>query len=174
MTTAVPAELTIRVEIPGSIPAVRQVNEKAFGRETEADLVDTLRANGKFALSLTAALNDEVVGHILFTDMLGSAQRFAALAPMAIIPDHQGTGIGSSLVRTGFEYLQEQGYDAVVVLGHKEYYPRFGFVPAANFGLTTQFDVPPEYLLVARLSGTPIAPGKVFYQPEFDAVAPKA
>lgn len=173
MTATSPAELTIRVEIPGSIPAVREVNEKAFGRETEADLVDMLRANGKFALSLTASLNDEIVGHILFTDMLGSAQRLAALAPMAVIPDHQCAGIGSTLVRTGIEYLQEQGYDAVVVLGHKEYYPRFGFIPAADFGLTTQFDVPPEHLLVARLSGTPIAPGKVFYQPEFEAVAPE-
>ncbi|NMG77013.1 GNAT family N-acetyltransferase [Aromatoleum diolicum] len=172
MTDIVATELSIRVEIPGNIPAVREVNERAFGRETEAALVDTLRANGKFALSLVAALNEQIVGHILFTDLLGSAQRLAALAPMAVLPDHQRAGIGSALIRTGFEYLREQGYDAVVVLGHKDYYPRFGFVPGANFGITTPFDVPPEYLLVAQLSVRPVAPGKMLYQPEFEAVAP--
>lgn len=172
MTDALRPNLTIRVEIPANFTALREVNRKAFGREAEADLVDALRENGKFVLSLVALLDDQVVGHILFTDLLGSTQRMAGLAPMAVLPECQHRGIGRALVRTGLEYLHEQSYDAVVVLGHKDYYPMFGFRPAANLGIRTQFDVPPEYLLVAPLSGAPIAPGNLRYQPEFEALAP--
>lgn len=167
-----PTDLLIRVELPRDIPAVREVNLAAFGRNTEADLVGTLRESAKFVLSLVAVLGNRVVGHILFTDMLGSAQRLAGVAPMAVLPEFQRAGIGSALVRTGLEYLREQSFAGVVVLGHKDYYPRFGFRPAAEFGITTQFDVPAEYLLVAQISGTSLAPGNVRYQPEFETVAP--
>lgn len=172
MTDDLSSELTIRIELARDISAVREVNLAAFGRTTEADLVDTLRENAKFMLSLVAILDGEVVGHILFTDMLGSPQRIAGLAPVAVLPKIQLAGIGTALVRAGLEYLREQSYTGVVVLGHKDYYPRFGFRPAAEFGITTQFDVPTEYLLVAQLSGTPLAPGNVRYQPEFETVAP--
>lgn len=172
MTDTLLADLYIRVELPRDIPAVREVNLAAFGRTAEADLVGNLRENAKFVLSLVAVLGDRVVGHILFTDMLGSPQRLAGLAPMAVLPEFQHAGIGSALVRAGLDYLREQSFAGAVVLGHKDYYPRFGFRPAAEFGFTTQFDVPAEYLLVAQLSEIPLAPGNVRYQPEFETVAP--
>lgn len=165
-------DLAIRIEIPANFNGLREVNREAFGREAEADLVDTLRQNGKFVLSLVALLDDRVVGHIVFTDLLGSTRRIAGLGPMAVRPAYQRRGIGGALVRSGLEYLREQSYAAVVVLGHKDYYPKFGFLPAANFGIRTQFEASPGYLLVAPLSGSPIAPGTVRYQPEFETLAP--
>lgn len=169
-----PADLLIRLEIPADAPEIREVNRIAFARETEAQLVDSLRENGKLALSVVATLDGKVVGHILFTDMEGTGQRLAALAPMAVLPVRQRCGIGSAMVREGLAYLREQGYDGVIVLGHPEYYPRFGFRAAAESGIRTQFDVPPESLFVLNLSGRELTPGLARYPPEFDAVAPSS
>lgn len=163
-------DLTLRVETPLHMEAVREVNRRAFGHDNEADLVDRLRENAKFRLSLVALVDDQVVGHILFTDMTGVTQRLAGLGPLAVLPEYQRRGIGSALVRAGLEYLREQSCDAVVVLGHRDYYARFGFRPAADVGITTQFDVPPEYLFVVALSDVAVAPGKAIYQPEFEQV----
>src|SRR5262245_48756412 len=119
--------------------AIRRVNEQAFGRSAEADLVDALRARGRISLSLVAERGGEVVGHILFSPVRVDSARGSiaglGLAPMSVLPAHQRTGIGSLLVRAGLDECRRADHGWVVVLGHPEYYPRFGFVPARRHGL---------------------------------------
>ncbi len=111
--------------------AVHSVNEAAFGRPDEADLVDNLRRAGVVLASVVAELDKGIVGHILFSRMSVETARgaisAAALAPLAVIPQYQRKGIGGRLIRHGLDLLREQGEQIVIVLGHPDYYPRFGF-----------------------------------------------
>ena len=110
---------------------VRSINEAAFGRLEEADLVDSLRTEGVVLASLVAVLQGRIVGHILFSRMSieapGRPTPAAALAPMAVLPEYQRQGIGGQLIRHGLDVLRRQGEQIVIVLGHPDYYPRFGF-----------------------------------------------
>ena len=123
------------------------MNELAFGQPAEADLVDKLRQACTDSLSLVAE-DGEVVGHILFTPVVVESQEQRVvgmgLAPMAVIPDRQRQGIGSQLVRRGLDILGERGCPFVVVVGHPEYYPRFGFEPASNHGFASQWEGMPD------------------------------
>jgi putative acetyltransferase len=168
--------LLIRGERPEDIPDIHELHTLAFGRPAEADLVDALRARGKATLSLVAVEDDRIVGHILFSPVtIHSGHRrlpAVGLAPMAVLPERQRCGIGSQLVRIGLLECRNAGYDCVVVLGHPTYYPRFGFVPASRYGLTSEYAVPDEAFMVlawdeAVLKGRG---GVVRYQPEFRAV----
>ena len=111
--------------------SIRFVNEAAFGQPDEADLVDKLRADGAVLVSLVAELDGRIVGHILFSRawiaMPCGSHAVVALAPMAVLPDYQRQGIGRRLIRHGLDLLQDQGEKIALVLGHREYYPRFGF-----------------------------------------------
>jgi putative acetyltransferase len=166
----------IRREQPEDIAAIHEVHELAFGRPAEADLVDALRAKSKATLSLVAVENDRIVGHILFSPVtINSAERtFSAvgLAPMAVLPERQGRGIGSQLVKAGLIECRNTGYDCVVVLGHPTYYPRFGFVPASRYGLRSEYEVPDEAFMVLAWHAGVLKDrgGVVRYQPEFDGV----
>ena len=166
--------LFIRHETPADIPAIRAVNEAAFETGAEAALVDALRENGKFTLSLVADTGGEVVGHILFTDIEmepgGADARILGLAPMAVRPDRQGGGIGSALVRRGLEYCLELGYRGVVVLGHPAFYPRFGFAPASRYGISCIYDAPDEAFMALSLGDAVLPRGRALYQPEFAGV----
>jgi putative acetyltransferase len=193
--------LNIRLERPGDADAVRETNDLAFGTPLEGRLVDKLRAAatadqpaprlrrsaGASAkaeagalheryLSLVATIDDRVIGHILFTPVTlepSVDRRIAGLAPMAVRPQHQRSGIGGQLIRAGLEECRRSGCSAVVVLGHSEYYPRFGFVPAHTFGLTCEFPSPPEAFMaieleIGALSGIR---GLVRYLPQFAEVS---
>jgi putative acetyltransferase len=107
------------------------VNESAFGRSEEADLLDRLRAEKAVLLSLVAKVDGRVVGHILFSRMtIETAQGpldAVALAPLAVLPEFQGRQAGSQLVRHGLAELSDRGERIVLVLGEKTYYTRFGF-----------------------------------------------
>src|SRR4030043_1887815 len=131
--------LTIRQETPEDMPAIRYVNEQAFGGTVEADIVEKLRHRGALTLSLVAMPNNEIVGHIAFSPVKVESERSSfeaiALAPMAILPAYQHRGIGSQLVRAGPEECHRLGYKAVNGLGPPHYDPRFGFVPASTFNL---------------------------------------
>jgi putative acetyltransferase len=110
---------------------VHSINTAAFGRTDEADLVDSLRAEGVVLASLVAWLEQRIVGHILFSRMsietaTGSIPA-AALAPVAVLPEYQHQGIGGRLIGSGLELLRARGERIVIVLGHPDYYPRFGF-----------------------------------------------
>ena len=165
--------LTIRQETPEDIAAIRHINEQAFGGTVEADIVEKLRHRGALTLSLVAMQNNEIIGHIAFSPVKVESERSSfeaiALAPMAILPAYQHRGIGSQLVRAGLEECRRLGYKAVIVLGHPDYYPRFGFVPASTFNLRCEYPVPEEAFMALELSTGALAnvSGIVKYQPEF-------
>ncbi|MDR8393988.1 N-acetyltransferase [Aliifodinibius sp. S!AR15-10] len=168
------SDISIREEEPGDIQAVRAVNKSAFPTAAEAQLVDRLRAELSDYISLVAVSEEQLVGHIFFTPVTISENpdhlKWAGLAPMAVAPDLQRRGIGSKLVRAGMKKAKDQGYDGVVVLGHTEYYPRFGFQPASTFGLHSTFDVPDEAFMVKELAPGALRriSGLVTYHPFFE------
>lgn len=164
--------ITIRAETAGDVPAVRRVNVSAFGRPEEADLVDALRAAARPHISLVALVQGQVVGHIFFSPVTLEAEAVApaifGLAPVAVSPERQNQGIGSQLVREGLRECRRMGCDAVVVLGHPEYYPRFGFIPAGRKGLRCEYPVPDDVFMVAELRPDALqGHGLVKYRPEF-------
>jgi putative acetyltransferase len=136
--------MLLRAEQSSDAAAIRDVNALAFGQPLEADLVDQLRQNCADALSLVAEDDGEVVGHILFTPVTiesgGRRVVGMGLAPMAVRPGNQRQGIGSALVRDGLAQLRARGCPFVVVVGHPEYYPRFGFERASRHGLRSQWE----------------------------------
>jgi putative acetyltransferase len=166
--------MVIRREQPQDVLEIHYVNESAFGRPDEADIVDQLRARDAVALSLVAVEETRVIGHILFSPVIigSSSETIAAvgLAPMAVLPKYQNSGIGSQLVRSGLEECRRGGFAAVVVLGHPHFYPRFGFVPATTFGLRSEYKVPDDvFMAIELLPGALAGSGSlVKYQPEFN------
>jgi putative acetyltransferase len=146
--------MRIRREEVQDIPRIRAVNIAAFGSATEANIVEHLRSDARDVVSLIAEQSGEVIGHIMFSPVrvIGAPDLHAmGLAPMAVIPQRQRTGIGSELVRAGLEKCRRLGAGAVFVVGHPSYYPRFGFSPASGFGFKCEFDVPDEVFMVAEL-----------------------
>ncbi len=140
----------IRQETPADIPAIREVEEAAFGRTAEAGLVDLCRQRGKVSLSLVAMRDKRLAGHVLFTpvslDPPCPGWFGLGLGPVAVLPEFQHMGIGSSLIEAGLEMCQQQGIDFVVLLGDPRYYSRFGFIPASEFGLGNEYGVEAEFM----------------------------
>ena len=130
-------------ETPDDFEAIAALNRAAFGGEEEVEIIDRLRRDGLFALSLVERDANTIVGHILFSvldvTVDGRAVRAVALAPIAVAPARQRSGIGSRLVRHGLNALKDRGYEAVIVLGHPDYYPRFGFSAALATKLAAPF-----------------------------------
>ena len=146
--------MLIRDEQPTDWAAVHAVNKSAFETPAEADLVAALRHQAHPLISLVAEHDRSVVGHIMFSPVSLSGHpslKIMGLAPMAVAPLHQRSGIGSTLVRAGLDRCKELGFGAVAVLGHPEYYPRFGFVPARRFGIACEYDAPDEAFMVLEL-----------------------
>lgn len=166
----------IRPEQPEDGAAIRQVVTAAFGQTAEADLVDRLRAHGKARVSLVAEADGQLVGHILFSevtlDVNPQAINVIGLAPLAVAPAWQKQGVGSQLTQVGLAACRAAGYDAAIVLGHPEYYPRFGFVPASRFGVHSEYHVRDEVFMAMELRSGALAgcAGLARYQPEFNEV----
>ena len=163
----------IRPETPADHAAIREVNRLAFGGDDEARLVDALRDGGYVRVSLVAEEGGRVVGHILFSDLpivtAGGTVEALALAPMAVIPSHQRRGIGSMLVREGLRACREAGHRIVVVLGHPEFYPRFGFSAKLAERLRSPFSGP-AFMAVELVPGAlEGVEGEVRYPPPFGA-----
>jgi len=144
--------IEIRDEQPGDVAAIREVNRLAFSQDEEGRIVDALRANGGTTLSLVAIDDDLVVGHILFSPLFVGAVQGAGLGPMAVVPSHQRQRIGSRLVEAGIERLRSTNCPFIVVIGHPEFYPRFGFRPSGTYRLTCEWDVPAEAFMVKVLN----------------------
>ena len=123
--------MIIREEQPHDRPGVLQLNRDAFGGDGEAELIDKLHADGLVAVSLVAEEDGRIIGHILLSrlrlEMDGRLLRGLTLAPMAIAPARQRQGKGSGLVKAAIEAARQIGADAIIVLGHPGFYPRFGF-----------------------------------------------
>lgn len=166
---------TIRIETSQDAPGVRTVNERAFGRPQEADLVDELRRTCVECISLVAE-DAGIVGHILFSPVAveasGGLVVGMGLAPVAVIPERQRQGVGSALVERGLALLRERGCPFVIVLGHPDLYPRFGFERASSHGLACQWEgVPDEAFMVLVLDAGAMdgVSGVARYRAEFDA-----
>ena len=163
----------IREEKRKDIEAIHKINCWAFGQTQEAGLVNKLRESCDDLLSLVSVMQNQVVGHILFSPAVIEGPKGTvhgmALAPMAVLPEYQRQGIGSRLVNAGIQKLKKEECPFIIVLGHAEYYPRFGFEPASRFGIQSQWEVPDDAFMILvlnepemdRISGV----GK--YRPEF-------
>lgn len=133
---------------------IHSINEAAFGGHEEADLVDKLRTEGVVLVSLVAEIPERIVGHILFSRMsietTSGSVSASALAPMAVLPEHQRQGIGGRLIRQGLSLLRERGERIVIVVGHPDYYPRFGFSSEKARSLESPF--PQDAFMAMELS----------------------
>jgi putative acetyltransferase len=122
--------MKIREETGADTPKIAALTRAAFGGDYEVRLIEKLRAARLVIASLVAVHEGAIVGHILFSEVDERRVKAAALAPMAVRSDRRRRGIGSQLVEAGLQVLRDQEYEAVIVLGHPDYYPRFGFSPA--------------------------------------------
>ena len=163
----------IREERPGDVTAIRNLNKHAFGQHQEGNIVDALRSNGAVLLSLVATLNGRVVGHIMYSPLfVGGEVTGAALGPMAVLPEYQRQGIGSKLVAAGNQRLKDAGCPFVIVVGHADYYPRFGFRPASAHGIECEWEVPDNVFMLLALDQTKMqgVSGLARYRHEFSSV----
>ncbi len=144
--------IQIRETIVSDFAAIMEVEKQAFGYDKEAKLTADLLGDetGEPMVSLLAFYNDEPVGHILFTrayfDKETEQPMMHILAPLAVKPEYQRQGIGGMLIKAGIEKLRTIGTNLVFVLGHKEYYPKYGFIPDANhLGYPAPYPILEEY-----------------------------
>lgn len=162
---------TVRVETPADVPEVQRIVRAAFGRPDEADLVDALRVDPAWidGLSLVSADRDgRPVGHALLTRCHIDAVPALCLAPCSVLPEYQRTGAGSAAIRAALDAAAAMGERYVTVLGHPEYYPRFGFGRASEYGVGLTIEVPDEALMVMALRpGDPVPPGTIRYAAPF-------
>jgi putative acetyltransferase len=164
----------IRLEQPGDVDTVHALLLASFGREAEARLVDRLRASGKIAAALVAEEKERILGYVVFSKIVTDAEagevNALALAPLAVLPAFQRLGIGSALVSAGLERCRLERHSRVLVLGDPIYYSRFGFVPAARFGLQCPFPAPDNSFMAIELEPDAFAGvvGTVRYGHEFD------
>jgi len=173
--------ITIRKEILEDYTRVIQLTEKAFesleiSEHNEGQLVDKLRKAPTFVdeLSLVAELDGQLVGHILFTPIIidNGEQKFQSLVlgPVSVLPEFQNQGIGGQLIRAGHQEAKELGFQSVILIGHPEYYPRFGYKPASSFGIKTQIPLPSDDVFMAvelTEDGLTDVSGMVVFPPEF-------
>lgn len=170
--------VSFRCETEWDAPAIRDVVIAAFGRADEADLIEIIRHSNNFIpeLSLILTHKGEVLAHVLFSlieiETVNGPAPALALAPMAVLPQHQRQGMGSKLLEFGLTRCRELGHKIVVVLGHPEYYPRFGFQRASSVGIKGPFWMPDEALMVLELVPGALAevPGTVCYPRYFAGV----
>jgi len=166
--------IEVRPEEQRDISAVRDLNDAAFGDIAEGSIVDALREACPDAISLVAVDGGQVVGHIFFSPVTVEGTEICGmgLAPMAVLPERQGQGIGSKLVHAGIDTVRAQGWPFLIVLGHPEFYTRFGFEPASRRGLRCQWEgVPDEAFMVLVFDEDAMVgvSGVASYRVEFDA-----
>ncbi|QFR01466.1 N-acetyltransferase [Streptomyces phaeolivaceus] len=163
---------TTRPETSADRAEVFGVNAAAFETDAEARLVDALREDpGAWLpeLSYVAEAPDgTIAAYALITRCHVDGTPALALAPVAVLPDRQRQGAGAAVVRAALEAARARGERLVLVLGHPEYYPRFGFVHASEYGIRPDFDVPDEAMMALVLDGSAsAAPGTIRYPAAF-------
>ena len=172
-------EIEIRKETKNDFSDVYNLNEVAFEQDAESKLIGLLREREDFIpeLSNVALIDNNIVGHILFTKIIisdnnGNEFDSLALAPMAVIPEFQGRGVGGKLIKNGLNTARSLGYKSVIVLGHKDYYPKFGFEMASKWNIKAPFNVPDEVFMAIELVENSLenVSGIVKYPKEFEEV----
>ncbi|MDX3835373.1 GNAT family N-acetyltransferase [Streptomyces europaeiscabiei] len=163
---------TTRPETSADRTGVYDVNAAAFETDAEARLVDALREDPEAwlpELSQVAETPDgTIAAYALLTRCHVDEVPALALAPVAVLPDRQRQGAGAAVVRAALEAARARGERLVLVLGHPEYYPRFGFVRASEYGIRPGFDVPDAAMMALVLDGSAsVAPGTIRYPAAF-------
>jgi len=164
--------VTVRPETADDARAIDVVHISAFGGEAEAQLVSALRASNAYnrELSLVAELGGRIVGHVLLTRVPlrkgGTEKKVLALGPMSVVPSQSHRGIGSELIQASVKLAREKGYGSIVVLGHPEYYKRFGFVPAKDRQVTCNLPAPEDALTVCEVEDGNLSGGGHVEYPE--------
>lgn len=163
--------ITIKTAAEADLPAIWEIHQKAFGYDKEADLTAALLADptGQPMLSLLAWRHNEALGHILFTrarlESVADAPLTHILAPLAVKPEYQRQGIGGMLIEEGLDRLRAMGSQTVFVLGHKKYYPKYGFKPhAMHAGYPAPYPIPEinsEYWMYQQLTAQDAPRGRV-------------
>lgn len=172
--------IEIRKELDSDAAAIRALTVEAFahsefGHSGEADLIEILRQNCLQVSSFVATKNDQLVGHIMFSPVVirfGDREiQGMGLGPMSVLPELQRQGIGKLLIKEGLSYLAKTDCSLVVVIGHPEYYPQFGFVPGSEYQLTHAFDGIPQEVFFVKIfdqsSAADLADGTAYYRFEF-------
>lgn len=150
--------------------AIARITEAAFGQADEARLIERLRADGDVLFELVSERDSQIAGHILYSRLWADrAELFAALAPLAVAPAAQNSGLGSDLVRRSLECAREFGAHGVIVLGHPAYYPRFGFSREAAAKVASPYSASPAFMAIALEDGALEAPLTVAYPDAFSA-----
>ena len=171
------SEVTIRPEKPEDLLAIRRLVQNAFDRDLEANLVEKLRESDGFipALSLVAVNDDEIVGHIMITSLEiatdnGESLPTTILAPLAVLPTFQNQGIGSALTRAALDKSAMTDYDSMILVGHPNYYRRFGFRPASARGIRYASEIPDDVFMAIELVSRSLsgAAGLVTLPPALD------
>lgn len=169
--------INIRTEEEEDFKAVFALIKNAFENEELSDhkehyLVQRLRKSDAFIaeLSLVAEVNNQIVGYILLTKInIVNTNSYSslALAPVAVLQEFQGKGIGRKLIEFAHKKAKDLGFGSVILLGHESYYPRFGYKPTKEFGIKLPFDVPEANCMAIELIENSLQNGVVQYPKEF-------
>jgi len=166
--------IKIREEGPEDYIVIKETNDLAFGQEQESKIIDSLRKNCDNLLSFVAVDNGKVVGHIMFSPVIidGSENPIQGmgLGPMAVLPEYQRRGIGSVLVKEGISILKDRNCLFIILVGHPEYYHRFGFKKASLYNIKCQWEVPEEAFMILVLNESAMSgvSGTAKYRDEFN------
>lgn len=166
--------LIVRKEKESDIGEVYKLNKEAFSqlaisKGLEADLVNNLRKANCDIISLVAEVESKVVGHIIFSPVYINGEIAGmSLSVMAVLPDFQKQGIGSALIKAGIEEVKNKNYSLIIVLGHPEYYPRFGFIPASRYGLKSTYEIPDEVFMALNFNDQKWDNAIIDYREEFN------
>jgi putative acetyltransferase len=171
MDSATHSALQLRLEQPQDAAAISELHVQAFPTHAEARLVDRLRADSAYLISLVACLHERVVGHALFSNAVlargARSVRIGALGPVAVLPAQQRSGIGAALIRNGLQQCAQLGHPAVIVLGDPNYYGRFGFSRADAWEIRCELSVPAEAFMIWWSSAPRRGPALAKYHPAF-------
>jgi putative acetyltransferase len=162
----------IRPERKKDLKAIAGVTRAAFDQEQEVRMIEAIRASDGFVpeFSLVAEAEGEIVGHVLLSYVDLAGKRVLELGPISVLPRLQRQKIGSLLVRESIRRAELRGEPLVLVLGHPEYYPRFGFVRASRLGIEPpDDDIPDEAWMAIPLTAyDPALTGRVVFPPTFE------
>jgi len=167
--------IIIRQELKEDLARIKEINDLSFEQEDESKLVDKLRQKDQFIpeLSLVAETDETVAGHIFFYPVKISSPNqkhtTLSLGPMSVLPQHQKKGIGRKLIKEGLKRAKDLEFRSVIVVGHPEYYPKFGFTKASRWSIKVPFEVPDEVFMALEIVEGELKdkPGIIEYPAEF-------